>query len=88
MIDRIGQTAIRSLGVDVANLSSRLALTQAIMEELCGIAASLDMPAWDHKPIPNDDGSQSNAYMTMIPGTEMEKVQAILSILWRASQED
>lgn len=88
MIDSIGQTAIRSLGVDVANLSSRLAVTQAIMEELCGIAASLDMPAWDHKPIPNDDGSQSNAYMTIIPGQEMEKVQALLSILWRASQPD
>jgi hypothetical protein len=87
VIDRIGQTAIRSLGVDVANLTSRLALTQAIMEELCEIAAALDMPSWKHEPIPNDDGSQSNAYMTTIPGTEMEKVQAILSILWRATQE-
>jgi hypothetical protein len=88
VIDSIGQTAIRSLGVDVAILSSRLALTQAIMEELCGIASTLDMTAWKHEPIPNDDGSESHAYMTTIPGTEMEKMQALLSILWRASQPD
>lgn len=88
MIDSIGQTAIRSLGVDIANLSSRLAVTQAVMEELCMLAASLDMAAWKHDPISTEDGTEPNAYMTTLPGTETEKVQAILSILWRASQPD
>ena len=86
MVDPIGQIAIRSLGVDVANLSTRLAVTQAVMEQLCEIAAAIDMETWKVDTIPNDDGSESNAYMVTMPGTETEKVQAILSILWDASR--
>ena len=42
MLDPIGAKAIQSLGIDVANLTSRLAVNTAVIDEIVGQASEID----------------------------------------------
>ena len=81
MLDSIGQSAVRSLGVDVANLTSRLAVSQAVLNEIIAIGNSFDMSQWQHNPVPSDNGAPSGAYITTLPGTEADKLQRLMLML-------
>ena len=77
MLDSIGSSAIRSLGIDVANLTSRLAVNTAIVEDLIRQALEIDQNTWQHEQIM--EGEMPIGFTTTIPGEETEKLQALLS---------
>ena len=81
MLEPIGAKAIQALGIDVANLTSRLAVNTAIIEEIVGIASHLDQNLWVHQQLKDEDGEASGEYATTIPGSEVDKLQALLAFI-------
>jgi len=81
MLDRIGTTAVRTLGVDIANLTSRLAVQAAVLEELINLAEAVDLAAWTHTPVTSDDDSTQVGAIITVPVEEYEKVISILSTI-------
>jgi hypothetical protein len=77
MIDPIGVNAVRSLGVDIANLSARLAVQSATIDFLIQVAEQIDVTAWDHQPVKDGDDVEVG-FVTTLPGTEVEKVTMLL----------
>ena len=51
MLDSVGSSAIRSMGVDIANLTSRLAVQIAIIEEIIDMASTIDQNTWVHNQL-------------------------------------
>jgi len=81
MIDPIGASAIKSLGIDVANLTSRLAIQTALLDEILGRVMEIDQGAWVHNQLTDENGETSGEYATTMPGTETDKVQALLAFI-------
>lgn len=91
MLDNIGQTAVRTLGIDIANLSSRLAVSQAILDEIMRVASSFELTRWKHEPIQGDTPGLSPvqgraSYITTLPGEEAEKLEELLRIIRELQQ--
>jgi hypothetical protein len=80
MLDRIGTTAVRTLGVDIANLTTRLAVQAAVIEELINMQAAADLSTWVHVPVTDDEDKQIDTLITL-PSAEYEKVIGILSLI-------
>ena len=80
MLDPVGASAVRSLSTDVANLTSRLAVTYALIEQLTALYDDLDPSTWDHEPITDGDGSQTG-YTTTLPGEESDKLRMLLAFI-------
>ena len=72
---------MRSLGIDLGNLMGRMALQTACVEYLIGLVNELDQSSWTHEPVQADDGGEPNAYVSTLPGTEMNKLMTILAAL-------
>lgn len=77
MINDIGASAVRSLSVDVANLSARLAVQTAILENLMQLATEIDSSSW--KAIESSNGDDED--LVGIPMDQGNQLQALLSAL-------
>lgn len=71
-MDNIGAAAIRSLGVDIANLSARLAVQTAILEDILTQANEIEPKDW---PVDGDNGDVH----VILNTSECAKVQALLA---------
>jgi hypothetical protein len=74
-LDPIATAAVRGLSVDVGNLTARLAVISAVIEDLVKRMNSLDPSTWKMEP----DGERD--YNATLPGAEMNKLQGILQVL-------
>lgn len=70
--------AIRLLGVDVANLTSRVAVYQATTEELIELALGVDERAWE--PVLSDDDDHT-VTKVMLPMDQQQALQRILMLI-------
>jgi hypothetical protein len=83
MLDRIGTIAVRTLGTDIANLTARLAVQGAVLEELINQATTFDLTAWTHTPLTDESGELQTGVIITVPVEEYEKVVGILSTIGR-----
>ena len=74
----VGLKAVQSLSVDVANLTSRLAILTAMVEQLIEVADGLDQSLWSVQQVADQD---VDAHVVTIPGTEVDKLQQLLALL-------
>lgn len=74
MLNDIGASAIRSLSVDIANLSARLAVQTATLEKMVELAGGIDPTTWREA---DADGESVLA----IPPSHGESVRALLSVI-------
>lgn len=81
MLDPIGQTAVHSLAIDLANLTARLAVYQAAVTQLIQIGDAVDRSTWSREVIEEDSGGGNGVYLVKIPGTEVEKLEVLLASL-------
>lgn len=81
MLDPIGQTAVHSLAIDLANLTARLAVYQAAVTQLIQIGDAIDRSTWSKDVIEEDTGGGNAAYIVTLPGTEAEKLEVLLASL-------
>ena len=92
MLDPIGQAAIQSLAVDVANLTSRLAVAQATINQIITLGNDLHLGLWNTKRIevPNRTTDESieaqYAIVAEVPQEEIDKFQRLLSVLRELQQ--
>lgn len=78
MIDPIGIAAVRSLTVDIANLTGRLAVQSATIDMLISLAEQVDTSTWDQQPVLGENEVQVG-FITTLPGQEVEKLSALLA---------
>jgi hypothetical protein len=71
-------TAIRMLGVDIANLTTRCAIFQAASEELQELANHVDMRAWEPRTLGEGEDTQ---YLICVPPDQREAVEQILTVI-------
>lgn len=71
-------SAVRILGVDVANLSARCAVYQAAAEEILLIAARLDARAWEHSIL--GEGADTKT-VTVLPPDQIEALDQLLDAI-------
>lgn len=82
MLDPIGAKAIQSLGIDVANLTSRLAVNTAVIDEIVGQASDIDPEAWQKQnPVNDNTGHPVGGYTVTLDGRDAEKVLALLAFI-------
>lgn len=81
MLDRIGTTAVRNLGIDIANLTSRVAVQGALIEDLINQVNNVDLAAWVHTPLTDDSGEVQTGVIITVPVEEYEKIMGILSTI-------
>lgn len=70
--------AVRLLGVDAANLMTRLSIYQATIEELIELALTVDERAWE--PV-MDDEDDHTVTKVMLPIDQQQAVQQILMLI-------
>jgi hypothetical protein len=80
-MDSISTRSIKSLGIDVANLTSRLAVNTSVIEEIIELASTIDQNSWVHQQLTDEGGEPSGEYATTLPGAETDKVQALLAFI-------
>lgn len=80
MLDPIGANAVRSLSVDVANLSARLAVQMATLEHLMALTEEIDPSTWEVTPVTDGDDAPIG-FTATIPGEEIERLQALLGVI-------
>jgi hypothetical protein len=78
VIDPVGVRAVNSLSIDIANLTSRLAITSAMIEQLIELADTIDQSLWSVQQVADHD---VDAHVLTIPGTEADKLQQLLALL-------
>ena len=87
MLDPIGQAAIQSLAVDIANLTSRLAVAQASLNQILTIGNQINPGIWGNKrvevPPRSTDPTAIPEYRMVaeVPQEEAEAVQRLLAVL-------
>ena len=69
------------MGVDIANLTSRLAVQIAILEEIIEMSSTIDQNTWVHSQLTDEDGEATGEYATTVPGSEIDKLQALLAFV-------
>ena len=77
-MEPVGLRAVQSLSVDIANLTGRLAIINAMVEELIEMSDDIDQALWSHQQVADPD---VNASVVSIPGTEADKVARMLALL-------
>jgi hypothetical protein len=81
MLDPIGAKAIQSLGIDVANLTSRLAVNTAIVDEIITQAAEIDSSLLlQGREMVNETGHPTG-YTVTLDGQTAEKLSALLAFI-------
>jgi hypothetical protein len=70
--------AVRLLGVDAANLMTKLAVYQATAEELMELSAQVDERSWEH--ITEEDPHQG-PFKAVLPDDQRVIVQRILMLI-------
>lgn len=89
-MDSIGRYAVRRLSVDVANLTTELAVRVAGIELLTEMVAQLTPESWEHQPLKDEDGHivvplelrpPEECYEVAIPGGQAEVLIRILSLI-------
>ena len=70
--------AVRILGVDVANLSVRCAVFQAVSEELLELAMHIDVTQWQDATVGEGESAR---LMTRIPLEQREFLEHLLDAL-------
>ena len=81
MIDPIGARAIQSIGIDVANLTSRLAVNTAIIDEIITQASEIDPDLLlQGQEMTNETGHPSG-YAVTLDGHTAEKLSALLAFI-------
>lgn len=71
-------TAVRILGVDVANLSARCAVYQAASEEILLIAARIDARSWEKSIV--GEGADTRT-VTVLPPDQIEALEQLLDAI-------
>jgi hypothetical protein len=74
--------AIRLLAVDMANLTTRVAVYQATTEELIELAMTVDERAWE--PVLSDDDDEDaprTVTKVMLPLDQQQALQRILMLI-------
>ena len=79
MLDSIGATAVRTLGIDIANLTAKLAVQTAILEEIMQAAHVIDTSVWQQ--IESDPDAAPTPPMVALPEEEAAKVQTLLALI-------
>lgn len=79
MTDAIGAAAVRSLGIDVANLSVKVAVQQAILEDLLQQASYIDPASWGKQDVAGLEGPA--IFTTLLTEEQAEQVRALLTSL-------
>ena len=81
MLDPIGAKAIQSLGIDIANLTSRLAVNTAILDEIVAQAIEIDgsLLLKGHEMV-SETGHQTG-YTVTLDGQTAEKLSALLAFI-------
>jgi hypothetical protein len=83
----VGQAAIQSLAVDIANLTTRLAIAQATMNQVLTYGNQFDLDRWQTKrveiPVRSTDESVVPEYQIVaeVPLAEVEHFQVLLQFL-------
>lgn len=86
-MDTIGARAVQSLGIDIANLTTRLAVTQALLEDIQELTNVLDQTKWKMTPITEVEGEGEEAverqvgYEVTIPGDEFDRLTTVLAFI-------
>lgn len=71
--------AIRLLGVDMANLTTRVAVYQATIEELIELALTVDERSWE--PIMEGDQGDHTVSWVKLPVDQQQALQRILLLI-------
>jgi len=79
MLDSIGATAVRTLGIDIANLTAKIAVQTAILEEIMQTAAPIDTSVWQQ--IEPDPDAAPTPPMIGLPADQADRVQALLALI-------
>ena len=69
------------MSIDIANLTSRVAIYQATSEKLLELAEQVDPLTWDSQTVPADDGVGSIGKLVRIPIEQVEVLTQILDAL-------
>ena len=81
MIDPIGAKAIQSLGIDVANLTSRLAVNTAIVDEIITQAGQIDPSLLLQGQEMTNETGHPTGYAVTLDGQTAEKLSALLAFI-------
>ena len=87
-MDRVGVSAVRALGVDVANLTSRLAVQMAVIENLVDMASQITPQAWESQKLDegNDDLPEGTTLVTITEDEAQRVIALVGEILALRSQ--
>jgi len=78
-MDQVGATAVRSLGIDIGNLTARLAIQNAVFEDLIQKASMITPMAWERQTV--EEGNEAIAEgseIVSVTGDEAEKVLTLI----------
>lgn len=82
MLDNIGARAIQSLGIDVANLTTRLSVNTATLDEIITMANEIDPQVWDAQtPLSDESGHPTGDYTVALHSVEALKIQSLLAFI-------
>ena len=79
LTEPVGLRAVQSLSIDIANLTSRLAVLGAMVNQLAEQASQIDLSLWSHQGVADDGGTPVE--VVSMPGTEAEKVQQLINLI-------
>lgn len=69
------------MSIDIANLTSRVAIYQAASEKILELAEQVDLASWTRQTVPADDGVGSVGALVTIPSEQAELLDQILDAL-------
>ena len=81
MLEPIGAKAIQSLGIDVANLTSRLAVNTAIVEEILTQASEIDPSLLLQGQEMTNETGHPTGYTVTLDGHTADKLSALLAFI-------
>lgn len=79
LTEPVGLRAVQSLSIDIANLTSRLAVLGGMVGELAERAAHIDQSLWNRQPV--EDNGPSPVELVTMPGTEADKIEQLLNLI-------
>ncbi len=78
MMTSTALSAIRMLGLDIANLTTQQAIYKAAVEELMEVGAQIDMRSWEPRTVGEGEDTQ---YLICVPPDQREAVEHILNVI-------
>ena len=80
-MDSIGARAVQSVSIDVANLTARLAVSNAYIDDVVEQVAALDQSQWRMTRLTDPENGQDTGYEVVIPGLEFDKLTTVLALI-------